>query len=96
MNPLGWSGGEEVAIILPAAGMKNTLRKERQICDAAAAARSATRTGQPDDDLSVTVSIGVTDFHMDDTTPGSIRNRADKALYKAKNSGKNRAVGRKS
>lgn len=88
-------GGEEFAIILPGANMKNALKKGRQICDAVAATRYATSTSQEDDYLSVTVSIGVTDFNKDDT-PESMINRADKALYKAKNNGKNRAIGRKS
>jgi diguanylate cyclase len=88
-------GGEEFAIILPGANMKNALKKGCQICDAVAAARYATSTEQEDDYLSVTVSIGVTDFHKDDS-PESMVSRADKALYKAKSRGKNRAIGRKS
>jgi diguanylate cyclase (GGDEF)-like protein len=39
--------------------------------------------------LQVTASIGTTKFHAGDT-PESIIDRADKALYKAKNSGKNK------
>lgn len=87
-------GGEEFSILLPGANFRNALNKARQICDTVAAARYATSTEQTDDYLSVTVSIGVTTFHKKDT-PESIIARADKALYKAKRSGKNRAVGRK-
>lgn len=86
-------GGEEFAIMLPGANLTNALKKGRQICDTIAAARYTT-SEQSDDYLSVTVSIGVTAFHKDDTCE-SIISRADKALYKAKRSGKNRAIGRK-
>jgi diguanylate cyclase len=87
-------GGEEFAIILPGANLKNALKKGRQICDAVSAARYATNTDREDAYLSMTVSIGVTVFQKDDT-PESAVERADKALYKAKRSGKNCAVGRK-
>jgi len=88
-------GGEEFTILLPGANFKNALKKGRHICDTIAAARYATSTGQNDDYLTVTVSIGVTVFQKDDTSESIIK-RADEALYKAKRSGKNRAIGRKS
>jgi diguanylate cyclase len=84
-------GGEEFAIILPGASLKNALKKGRQICDAIAAARYATDSDTDEDYLSVTVSIGVTACKRDDTAETLI-SRADKALYKAKQSGKNCAV----
>ncbi len=88
-------GGEEFAIILPGANLKNALKKGRQICDVISAARYATSNEQNDDYLSITASIGVTMFKKDDT-PETIVGRADKALYKAKRSGKNCAVAIKS
>jgi diguanylate cyclase len=88
-------GGEEFAIILPGANLKNALNKGRQICDAIASARYATDSENSDDYLSVTVSIGVTACMRDDTAEAMI-SRADKALYKAKRNGKNRAVANKS
>ena len=84
-------GGEEFAIILPGASLKNTLKKARQICSTISSARYAVCNGQDDDYLSVTVSVGVTVFKQDDT-PETLVGRADKALYKAKRNGKNRAV----
>ncbi len=87
-------GGEEFAILLPGANFSNALKKARHICDTVASARYATDAEQKDDYLSVTVSIGVTAFHIKDT-PETLIDRADKALYKAKRGGKNRAVGRK-
>ena len=71
------------------------MNKGRQICDAIASARYATDSENSDDYLSVTVSIGVTACKRDDTAETMI-SRADKALYKAKRSGKNRAVANKS
>lgn len=88
-------GGEEFAIILPGANLKNALKKGRQICDAIASARYATSNDQNDDYLSITVSIGVTVLKKDDTAESFI-SRADKALYKAKRSGKNCVVAIKS
>jgi diguanylate cyclase len=88
-------GGEEFAIILPGASLKNALKKGRQICDAIASARYATSSEQNDDYLSMTVSVGVTVFKKEDTAEAII-GRADKALYKAKKSGKNCVVAIKS
>jgi len=88
-------GGEEFAIILPGASLKNALKKARSICNAISASRYATCDSENNDYLSVTVSIGVTESKKTDT-PEKIIERADKALYKAKTSGKNRAVARKS
>ena len=88
-------GGEEFAIILPGANLKNTLKKARQICTAISSARYAVCSNENDDYLSVTVSIGVTVFKQDDS-PEKLVGRADKALYKAKRNGKNRAAAIKS
>lgn len=89
-------GGEEFVIILSGANLRNALAKARQICGAVAAARYATCDGgnSEKDYLSVTVSIGVSVFKKGDTAE-SLISRTDKALYKAKRSGKNRAVARK-
>lgn len=85
-------GGEEFAIILSGANLRNALAKARQICGAIAAARYATCDGNSEQDyLSVTVSIGVSAYKKGDTEQ-SLISRADKALYKAKRKGKNRAA----
>jgi diguanylate cyclase len=88
-------GGEEFAIILPGASLKNAVKKGRQICDAISEARYATNNQDGEDYLSVTVSIGVSAIKTDDTVE-TIISRADKALYKAKRSGKNCVVAIKS
>jgi diguanylate cyclase len=88
-------GGEEFVILLAGANLRNAHAKARQICGAVEAARYATCDGNSEEDyLSVTVSIGVSVYKKGDTTE-SLFSRVDKALYKAKRSGKNRAVARK-
>ncbi len=88
-------GGEEFAILLAGANLRNALAKARQICDAVAATRYATCDGNSEEDyLNVTVSIGVSVYKRGDTAE-SLISRADKALYKAKRGGKNRAMARK-
>jgi diguanylate cyclase (GGDEF)-like protein len=42
-------------------------------------------------DLTVTMSAGVATINADDTTD-TILSRADRALYQAKNAGRNRAI----
>lgn len=44
--------------------------------------------------VKVTVSIGVAESTRDDTTPEDIIHRADRALYHAKQNGRNQVVGR--
>lgn len=84
-------GGEEFAIVLPGASLKNGLKKAEQICQLIAATRYAASYNQTEVHLSVTVSIGISAFKKGDT-PGSMIERADKALYDAKRRGKNRAI----
>ncbi len=87
-------GGEEFAIILPGADLRNAHKKASQICDIVAAARYATGEEDAGGNLRITVSIGVCAFQKGDT-PETLIARADKALYHAKQSGKNRAVAKK-
>jgi diguanylate cyclase len=85
-------GGEEFAILLSGANLENAMKKGRQICESIASARyQVSGNDQNSGSLSVTVSIGVTPFKKEDTAEAMIE-RADKALYKAKKSGKNRVV----
>ena len=49
---------------------------------------------RPDDRICFTVSIGVSELRREDT-PDAFIDRADKALYQAKRTGKNRAVSEK-
>ena len=84
-------GGEEFALILPGASLRNAMKKARHICKAIADTSYMTDGTPGGKRLSVTVSIGVAAFAAGDTVDSLIQ-RADKALYQAKKTGKNRAV----
>ena len=82
-------GGEEFVILLPdtdIAGAKIIAQKIRQRVE-----------GQPlqinDNSINYTISIGVSQFNKNiDTVIDTVLDRADKALYKAKNIGRNQVV----
>ena len=85
-DSLGRYGGEEFLIVLPG-------------CDRKAAAQMAERVrckfdehplNTPEGDFSITLSFGVADAHMDAEKVDSIIRRADEALYRAKEGGRNR------
>ncbi len=83
-------GGDEFAVIIenaPRAGVKSVAETIRQQVDESNLKR--TDTGEPLGDI--TVSIGYDCIRPGDT-PGEILQRADKALYEAKQSGRNRVV----
>jgi diguanylate cyclase len=87
-------GGEEFAIILTGASLRNAIKKGRQICEAIASTRYLLEGMPSKQTLSLTVSIGVSVCRPGDTV-ASLVDRADKALYHAKGSGKNRVVSEK-
>lgn len=84
-------GGEEFAVILPDASLRNAVKKARRICEAVAGTRYAIGKASEEQYLSVTVSIGVSALRRTDSIPALIE-RADKALYLAKRTGKNKAM----
>jgi diguanylate cyclase len=90
-NALARYGGEEFAAILLGASLRNGLKKARQVCETIAATRCVLEGLSSNDALAVTVSIGVSACRRADTVAALVE-RADKALYLAKHSGKNRAV----
>jgi diguanylate cyclase len=87
-------GGEEFAITLPGASLRNAMKKGRQICEAIASTRYVLEGMPSKEAFALTVSIGVSCCRAGDTV-ASLVDRADKALYLAKGSGKNRAVSEK-
>jgi diguanylate cyclase (GGDEF)-like protein len=85
---LGRYGGEEFALILPgqiAADSAGLGERLRQTIDAAPI---ATRSGP----LNITISIGTTQLHDADRTLDDALARADAALYRAKQNGRNQVV----
>jgi diguanylate cyclase len=87
-------GGEEFAMILPGASLRNSVKKGKQICQAIAGTRYAVDESAQGDYLSITVSVGVSTLRKGDTVT-KIIDRADRALYHAKGTGKNKVVSEK-
>lgn len=82
-------GGEEFAVILP-----NTHpEKARTVCERFREMVSHRRFEKNSSKFFLTVSIGFASFnHSEQDAPGDLINKADKALYNAKESGKNRVI----
>jgi diguanylate cyclase len=81
-------GGEEFAIILSGASLRNAVKKGRQICETIGTTRYLLEGRPPEETLALTVSLGVSACRAGDTGTSLVA-RADKALYRAKKSGKN-------
>ena len=79
-------GGEEMAVILPETGAEGAMRmaeKARSII----AARAGDVAGR-----NVTISMGVATFNDANSGPAELVAAADRALYQAKDDGRNRCV----
>ncbi len=85
---VGRYGGEEFCVILLDTDKQGAIRAAERICQVV----SENPIIAYNESLNVTVSIGVASFPDDGKDPYSIIEMADKALYKAKAEGKNRAV----
>jgi diguanylate cyclase len=81
-------GGEEFAIIVGNALLTRAKEVAEELRARVSAARWGYRRGDEQRTLSATISLGVAQFRPNDT-PESLVERADKALYLAKNSGRN-------
>lgn len=81
-------GGEEFVILLPGAGHGEALVHARRIC-----AEIADRIRNMDGEA-VTISLGVATAPEDGGSFNALLAEADERLYRAKNSGRNRVVGR--
>ncbi len=83
-------GGEELAVIMP----NTDLSEAKTIAEQIRVKLSKSELKQKDNGLTIgkiTVSIGITQLKNDDNVESFI-NRADEALYNAKESGRNRVV----
>ncbi len=79
-------GGDEFAIILPDLDTEKASSVAQRMC-ASVRALKLTQLSEP---LKVTVSIGITGIHLSDNQIKHALSRADKALYHAKETGKNK------
>jgi len=84
-------GGDEFAIVMSKASIKNASKKAKQLAKVVAGTRYSVNTAEDSHDLSFTVSIGVSAYRKGDTVL-NVTERADKALYMAKHSGRARVV----
>lgn len=89
-DAVGRLGGEEFAILLPETDSKKALEVAERLCRAVAATEVRRNGINP---LHFTTSIGATTLKPEDNDIGAVFDRADKALYRAKDGGRNRVVG---
>lgn len=80
-------GGEEFFLLLPGVQPGEVLDRAAQLCSAVSA-MEITHRGEPLQ--SVTVSCGIAHFPLHATQLDELRNAADRALYRAKQNGRNR------
>lgn len=87
IDVIGRIGGEEFAILLPETDLNEATEVAERVRQAIANAKVPLESGLP---LQFTVSIGVTALASHGENIDVLLNRADKALYEAKNSGRNK------
>lgn len=80
-------GGEEFALILPGAGSEQALAAAERV--RRAVARHAFPGGAAQPEGRLTVSVGAAVFPGDAAGPAELVERADQALYRAKDAGRN-------
>ena len=82
-------GGEEFVMLLPMTDLKAATLKARRLCQEVCSTPLASEAGN----LHVTISLGVTSVPDPEiTTPLKLIAKADRALYLAKEAGRNRVV----
>lgn len=80
-------GGEEFVILMSETSGEDALNKVEQLCNVVATCRFHYR----EKTVPVTISCGVAEVREDDA-PDSLFERADQALYRAKQAGRNRSL----
>lgn len=82
-------GGEEFVVVMPETSMEDAHHIAERLRCSISDEPFEVAGGEK---LNVTVSIGLARFSEDANTPAEILERADNALYEAKNDGRNRTV----
>jgi diguanylate cyclase (GGDEF)-like protein len=85
-DTLARTGGEEFMLLMPQTDSAGALVRAQRLCDAVANARLATDSGE----LAITISVGAATVQVSDQTDDRLVSRADAALYRAKEGGRNR------
>jgi len=85
----GRFGGEEFVVILPATNARHAMIPAEKLREAISATKFKPQEGEP---FVVTVSIGVAELEETEESIDELINKADMALYKAKQTGKNKTV----
>lgn len=81
-------GGEEFVLLLPGTDLSGSVETAERLRESAASIRIPSAAGA----FSFTISIGASSFAEDDDGWNAAQRRADSALYRAKESGRNRVV----
>jgi len=89
----GRYGGEEFALILSGTSLEGAVKSAERLCSHVREMGLTAPDGQP---LRLTGSFGVTAFGPGDTEVTRVFNRADEALYEAKQAGRDRVAVRPS
>lgn len=87
IDAVGRVGGEEFAVVLPQTDGERALEVAQRLCKITADAEVALEHGLS---IHFTVSIGVTTLAATSTNIDTLLSQADQALYRAKNTGRNR------
>lgn len=85
----GRFGGEEFVVILPETNLDSAVG----VAEGIRATLEKTEFPIQEKQVKITVSIGVSTYQLEDQKIDLVLQRADKALYQAKNQGRNRVVG---
>ncbi len=88
-DTVGRLGGEEFAILLPETDNQKAVEVADRLCRAVAFAEVHLDGNPP---LRFTTSIGAATLQPEDPNIGAVVDRTDKALYQAKNGGRNRVA----
>jgi diguanylate cyclase (GGDEF)-like protein len=86
IDTLARTGGEEFMLLMPQTDRHGALVRAQRLCDAVANARLTTDAGE----LAITISVGAASVQVSDQTDDRLVSRADAALYRAKDGGRNR------
>jgi two-component system, cell cycle response regulator len=89
VDVLGRFGGEEFTVTLPETTIETAMEAAERLRQALAETRVPLDDGQ---EITFTVSIGAASLHDPDEKLADLLNRADQALYQAKQGGRNQVV----